>query len=210
MNTTRRNNYFRNEHVFIASHREEKLCDNTCILDSGASCRMAKESVWFINISLEVMDIYLADKNSTIASLGTGNVSAKTVVLLIDEPILCHIENCTGEGAHRQSGKMNVQQLDAIKSILYVRAWVKKVIFHHVRKAEVKALMTAKLFSKHEIPRRLKVSEAIERRLKNKIESGEELSPKTNKKCDRKPIFNPRSERSLKKLALRTDLLPQK
>ncbi|GFV21254.1 retrovirus-related Pol polyprotein from transposon TNT 1-94 [Trichonephila clavipes] len=61
------------------SHREEKLCGNTWILDSGASCHMAKESVWFKNISPEVMDIYLADKNSKMMSQGTGNVSAKTV-----------------------------------------------------------------------------------------------------------------------------------
>ncbi|GFT15358.1 retrovirus-related Pol polyprotein from transposon TNT 1-94 [Trichonephila clavipes] len=53
--------------------------NNTWILDSGASCHMAKESVWFKNISPEVMDIYLADKNSKMLSQGTGNVSAKTV-----------------------------------------------------------------------------------------------------------------------------------
>ncbi|GFU44234.1 hypothetical protein TNCV_367751 [Trichonephila clavipes] len=40
---------------------------------------MAKESVWFKNISPEVMDIYLADKNSKMMNQGTGNVSAKTV-----------------------------------------------------------------------------------------------------------------------------------
>ncbi|GFX45340.1 retrovirus-related Pol polyprotein from transposon TNT 1-94 [Trichonephila clavipes] len=40
---------------------------------------MAKEPVWFKNISPEVMDIYLADKNSKMMSQGTGNVSAKTV-----------------------------------------------------------------------------------------------------------------------------------
>ncbi|GFS71350.1 retrovirus-related Pol polyprotein from transposon TNT 1-94 [Trichonephila clavipes] len=40
---------------------------------------MAKESVWLKNISPEVMDIYLADKNSTMMSQETGNVSAKTV-----------------------------------------------------------------------------------------------------------------------------------
>ncbi|GFX01187.1 copia protein [Trichonephila clavipes] len=39
---------------------------------------MAKESLWFKNISPEVMDIYLADKNSKMMSQGTGNVSAKT------------------------------------------------------------------------------------------------------------------------------------
>ncbi|GFV45436.1 copia protein [Trichonephila clavipes] len=76
--TSQRNNSSRNGHVFTASHREEKLCDNIWILDSGASCHMAKESVWFKNISPEVMDIYLADKNSKMMSQGTGNVSAKT------------------------------------------------------------------------------------------------------------------------------------
>ncbi|GFU81500.1 retrovirus-related Pol polyprotein from transposon TNT 1-94 [Trichonephila clavipes] len=40
---------------------------------------MAKESVWFKNISPEVMDIYLADKNSKMMSQGTGNVSDKTI-----------------------------------------------------------------------------------------------------------------------------------
>ncbi|GFU77039.1 retrovirus-related Pol polyprotein from transposon TNT 1-94 [Trichonephila clavipes] len=40
---------------------------------------MAKEPVWFKNISPEVMDIYLADKNSKMMSQGTGNVSANTV-----------------------------------------------------------------------------------------------------------------------------------
>ncbi|GFV26957.1 retrovirus-related Pol polyprotein from transposon TNT 1-94 [Trichonephila clavipes] len=77
--TSQRNNSSRNGHVFTASHREEKLCDNIWILDSGASCHMAKEPVWFKNISPEVMDIYLADKNSKMMSQGTGNVSAKTV-----------------------------------------------------------------------------------------------------------------------------------
>ncbi|GFX21634.1 retrovirus-related Pol polyprotein from transposon TNT 1-94 [Trichonephila clavipes] len=65
--------------IDAASHREEKLCDNIWILDSGASCHMAKESVWFKNISPAVMDIYLADKKSKMMSQGTGNVSAKTV-----------------------------------------------------------------------------------------------------------------------------------
>ncbi|GFW36904.1 RBR-type E3 ubiquitin transferase [Trichonephila clavipes] len=49
----------RNGHVFTAFHREEKLCDNTWILDSSASCHVAKESVWFKNISLKVMAIYI-------------------------------------------------------------------------------------------------------------------------------------------------------
>ncbi|GFT64794.1 retrovirus-related Pol polyprotein from transposon TNT 1-94 [Trichonephila clavipes] len=42
--TSQRNNSSRNGHVFTASHREEKLCDNIWILDSGASCHMAKQS----------------------------------------------------------------------------------------------------------------------------------------------------------------------
>ncbi|GFV19623.1 retrovirus-related Pol polyprotein from transposon TNT 1-94 [Trichonephila clavipes] len=78
-NITQRNNSSRNGHVFTASHREEELCDNTWILNSGASCHMAKESVWFKNISSEVIDIYLADKNFKMMSQGTGNVSAKTI-----------------------------------------------------------------------------------------------------------------------------------
>ncbi|GFV63129.1 transposable element Tcb2 transposase [Trichonephila clavipes] len=56
--------------------------------------------------------------------------------------------------------------------------------------------MNAKLFSNRKISRRLK------RRIKKKIESGEELNPKRKKKCCRKPIFTPRSERSLKKICL--------
>ncbi|GFU93248.1 uncharacterized protein TNCV_1859791 [Trichonephila clavipes] len=75
-------------------------------------------------------------------------------------------------------------------------------LFHHVRKAEVKALMNEKLFSNHEISRRLKVSEASVRHIKKKIQSGEELSPKRKKKCGIKPIFTSRSERSLKKTCL--------
>ncbi|GFW17813.1 hypothetical protein TNCV_1134131 [Trichonephila clavipes] len=70
------------------------------------------------------------------------------------------------------------------------------------KKSEVKALVNAKLFTNREISRRLKVSEASVRRIKKKIKSGEELSPKRKKKCGRKPIFTPRSERSLKKICL--------
>ncbi|GFU28459.1 putative transposase like protein [Trichonephila clavipes] len=49
------------------------------------------------------------------------------------------------------------------------------------KKAEVKALVNAKLFSNHEISRKLEVSEASVRRIKKKIESGEELSKKERK-----------------------------
>ncbi|GFV79772.1 hypothetical protein TNCV_1725971 [Trichonephila clavipes] len=57
-------------------------------------------------------------------------------------------------------------------------------------------------FRNREISRRLKVFEASVRRIKKKIESREELSPKRKKKCDRNPIFTSRSERSLKKICL--------
>ncbi|GFV03313.1 uncharacterized protein TNCV_4019101 [Trichonephila clavipes] len=70
------------------------------------------------------------------------------------------------------------------------------------KESEVKALVNAKLFSTREISRRLKVSEASVRRIKKKIEPGEELSPKRKQKCGRKPIFTPRSERYLKKICL--------
>jgi len=70
------------------------------------------------------------------------------------------------------------------------------------KKAEVKALVNAKIFSNREISRRLKVSEVSVRRIKKKIESGDTLSPKRKKKCGRKPIFTPRTERSLKKICL--------
>nr|CAH7750864.1 unnamed protein product [Callosobruchus chinensis] len=68
------------------------------------------------------------------------------------------------------------------------------------KKAEVKALVIAKTFTNREISRRLKVSEASVRRIKKKIESREELSPKRKNRCGRKPIFTPRSERCLKKI----------
>ncbi|GFW29085.1 uncharacterized protein TNCV_2356431 [Trichonephila clavipes] len=70
------------------------------------------------------------------------------------------------------------------------------------KKAEVKVLVNAKLFSNRETSRRLKNSEASVRRIKKKIESGEELSPKRKKKCGRKPIFTPILKRSLKKFCL--------
>lgn len=70
------------------------------------------------------------------------------------------------------------------------------------KKAEIKALVKAKTFTNREISRRLKVSEASVRRIKKKIESGEDLSPKRARRCGRKPIFTPRSERCLKKICL--------
>ncbi|GFX11156.1 putative transposase like protein [Trichonephila clavipes] len=78
----------------------------------------------------------------------------------------------------------------------------KKCVLSPCKKAEGKAFVNVKLLSNHEISRRLKVSEASVRRIKKKIEPREELSPKRKKKCDRKPIFTLRSERSLKKSCL--------
>ncbi|GFV84351.1 uncharacterized protein TNCV_2043991 [Trichonephila clavipes] len=77
----------------------------------------------------------------------------------------------------------------------------KKGDFSLCKKAEVYSLVNAKLCSNHEISRKLKVSEASVRRIKKKIESGVELSPKRKKKCGRKPP-PPRSERSFKKICL--------
>ncbi|GFT18294.1 uncharacterized protein TNCV_711001 [Trichonephila clavipes] len=62
------------------------------------------------------------------------------------------------------------------------------------KKAEVKALVNAKLFSNHKISRRLNVFKASVRCIKKKIEPGEELSPKRKKKCDRKHIFTPKNK----------------
>ncbi|GFX78661.1 uncharacterized protein TNCV_31011 [Trichonephila clavipes] len=72
------------------------------------------------------------------------------------------------------------------------------------KKAEVKALVNAKLFSNREISRKLKVSEASVRRIKKKIESGEELSPKRKKKCCKKPIPPPSDERTFEILQNKT------
>ncbi|XP_055924564.1 uncharacterized protein LOC129956659 [Argiope bruennichi] len=44
--------------VFTTSHQEESLSDKIWLLDSGASCHMAKDSVWFEKIIPETRDIY--------------------------------------------------------------------------------------------------------------------------------------------------------
>ncbi|GFT61274.1 putative transposase like protein [Trichonephila clavipes] len=61
-------------------------------------------------------------------------------------------------------------------------------------KAELKALVNAKLFPNLEISQRLKVSEASVRRMKKKIDSGEELSPKRKKKMSQKSYFHPKNK----------------
>ncbi|GFU17184.1 transposable element Tcb2 transposase [Trichonephila clavipes] len=85
---------------------------------------------------------------------------------------------------------------------LYTFSIGKKGDFSLSKEAEVNSLVNAKLFSNHEISRKLKVSEASVRRIKKKIEPEEELSPKRKKNCDRKPTFPLRSERSFKKICL--------
>ncbi|GFX37755.1 transposable element Tcb2 transposase [Trichonephila clavipes] len=76
----------------------------------------------------------------------------------------------------------------------------KKGDFSLCKKAEVNSLVNAKLFLNREISRKLKVSEASVRRIKKKIESGEELSPKRKNAAE--SLFPPRSERSFKKICL--------
>ncbi|GFX41547.1 hypothetical protein TNCV_3109431 [Trichonephila clavipes] len=79
------------------------------------------------------------------------------------------------------------------------------------KKSEVKALVNAKLFSNHEISRRLKVSGGSVQRTKKKIESGEELNPKRKKKNEAESLFSPQDQKDLlRKFALKTDFLPQK
>ncbi|GFV09721.1 uncharacterized protein TNCV_2597761 [Trichonephila clavipes] len=61
------------------------------------------------------------------------------------------------------------------------------------KKAEVKALVNAKLFSNREISRRLKVSEASVRRIRKKIE------PKKKEKMRQKAYFHPKTYRPARK-----------
>ncbi|GFW44944.1 uncharacterized protein TNCV_4512581 [Trichonephila clavipes] len=60
------------------------------------------------------------------------------------------------------------------------------------KKAEVKALVNGQLFSNRKISPRLTVSEASVRRIKKKIESGDELSPKRKIKMRQKAYFQPK------------------
>ena len=70
------------------------------------------------------------------------------------------------------------------------------------KSAEVKGLLSTKSYSNREVSRRLFVSESSVRRIKKKIELGQELIPQKKKKCGRKMIFTPRLERCLKKIFL--------
>ncbi|GFU78382.1 hypothetical protein TNCV_815551 [Trichonephila clavipes] len=62
--------------------------------------------------------------------------------------------------------------------------------------------MNAKLFSNREISRRLKVSEASVKRIKKKIESREELSPKKKEKMRQKAYFHLKVRKIFKETCL--------
>ena len=70
------------------------------------------------------------------------------------------------------------------------------------KSAEIKALLSTESYSNREVSRRLLVSESSVRRIKKKIELGQELISQRKSKCGRKPIFTPRTERCLKKICL--------
>ncbi|GFV07691.1 uncharacterized protein TNCV_4941931 [Trichonephila clavipes] len=86
----------------------------------------------------------------------------------------------------------------------------KKGDFSLCKKAEVNSLVNAKLFSNRDISRKLKVSEASVRRIKKKIESGEELSPK-RKKNAAESLFPPQGQKDLfKKICLENRIATKK
>ena len=70
------------------------------------------------------------------------------------------------------------------------------------KSAEIKGPLHAKSYSNREVSRRLFVSESSVRRIKKKIEFGQELIPQRKKMWIRKPIFTPRSERCFQKICL--------
>ena len=70
------------------------------------------------------------------------------------------------------------------------------------KSAEIKGLLSTKTYSNREVSRRLFVSESSVRRIKKKIELGQELILQRKKKFGQKIIFPPRSERCLKKICL--------
>lgn len=68
--------------------------------------------------------------------------------------------------------------------------------------AQTKILISTRDYSNRNISRRLKISEASVRRIKAKLDSGQDITPKRKRKCGRKPIFTPRAERCLTKICL--------
>ena len=69
------------------------------------------------------------------------------------------------------------------------------------KSAEIKGLLSTKSYSNREVSLRLFISESSVRRIKKKIELGQEI-PQRKKKCSRKMIFTQRSECCLKKICL--------
>ena len=63
-------------------------------------------------------------------------------------------------------------------------------------------LINIKNYSNREIFQTLEISESSFRRIRKKINLGEELCPQRTNKCGRKPIFTLRSEHCLKKICL--------
>ena len=70
------------------------------------------------------------------------------------------------------------------------------------KSAEIKGLLSTKSYLNREVSRRSFVSESSVRRIKEKIELGQELIPQRKKNCGRKMIFTPRSECCLKNICL--------
>ena len=68
--------------------------------------------------------------------------------------------------------------------------------------SSIKTLIDTKSYSNREISRRLAVSESSVRRIKRKLDLGQELGPQRKERCGRKKIFTPRSECCLKKICL--------
>ena len=62
------------------------------------------------------------------------------------------------------------------------------------KSAEIKGLLSTKSYSNREVSLRSFISESSVRRIKKKIELGQELIPQRKKKYGRNMIFTPRSE----------------
>lgn len=70
------------------------------------------------------------------------------------------------------------------------------------RIAQTKILVSTRDYSNRDIARRLNISEASVRRIKTKLDSGQDITPKRKRRCGRKPIFTPRAERCLTKICV--------
>ena len=68
--------------------------------------------------------------------------------------------------------------------------------------AGAKILINTGIYSNREMCRALEISESSGKRIKKKINLCEKFCPQRTNKCGKKPIFAPRSERSLKKMCL--------